>query len=108
MVVIAFGNWISRPQRLNMGLQQGTPLSPVLYNDYTKGLADLNSNGLTKATGFSNLTTDDCFPDCKSYNRMVRYACQLHRRWHQLQYIYMLIPVDVAVLSVLGKSCCFP
>ena len=30
-----------------MGLPQGSSLSPVLYNVYTKGLADLNSNGLS-------------------------------------------------------------
>ena len=35
------------PPKLTMGLQQGLPLSPVLYNVYTKGLADLNSNGLS-------------------------------------------------------------
>ena len=42
------GNWISTPQQLAMGLPQGSPLSPVLYNVYTKGLADLNSNGLSR------------------------------------------------------------
>ena len=26
----------------------GSPLSPVLYNVYTKGLADLNQNGLSR------------------------------------------------------------
>ena len=31
-----------------MGLPQGSLLSPVLYNVYTKGLADLNSNGLSR------------------------------------------------------------
>ena len=30
-----------------MGLPQGFPLSPVLYNVYTKGLADLNGSGLS-------------------------------------------------------------
>ena len=31
-----------------MGLPQGLPLSPVLHNVYTQGLADLNSNGLSR------------------------------------------------------------
>ena len=29
-----------------MGLPQGFSLSPIIYNIYTKGLVDLNSNGL--------------------------------------------------------------
>ena len=44
-VAMRLGNWISTPQQLTMGLPQGSPLSPVLYNVYTKGLTDLNSNG---------------------------------------------------------------
>ena len=47
-VVMRLGNWISTPQQLTMGLPQGSPLSPVLYNVYTKGLADLNTNGLSR------------------------------------------------------------
>ena len=42
------GNWIFMPQQLTVGLPQGSPLFPVLYNVYTKGLADLNSNGLRR------------------------------------------------------------
>ena len=47
----------SRKERLPCDLEtgssrpsnwQGSPLSPVLYNVYTKGLADLNSNGLSR------------------------------------------------------------
>ena len=34
--------------KLTIGLSQGFPLSPVLYNVYTKGLADLNSNGYSQ------------------------------------------------------------
>ena len=47
-VAMRLGNWISTPQPLTMGLPQGSPLSPVLYNVYTKGLADLNSNSLSR------------------------------------------------------------
>ena len=47
-VAMRLGNWISTPQQLTMGLPQGSPLSPVLYNVNTKGLADLNSNGLSR------------------------------------------------------------
>ena len=47
-VAMRLGNWISTPQQLTMGLPQDSPLSPVLYNVYTKGLADLNSNGLSR------------------------------------------------------------
>ena len=47
-VAMLLGNWISTPRQLTMGLPQGFPLSPVLYNVYTKGLTDLNSNGLSR------------------------------------------------------------
>ena len=47
-VAMRLGNWISTPQQLTMGLPQGSRLSPVLYNVYTKGLADLNNNGLSR------------------------------------------------------------
>ena len=40
--------WISTPQQLAVGLPQGFPLSPFLYNVYTKGLVHLNSNGLSR------------------------------------------------------------
>ena len=47
-VAIRVGNWISTPKKVTMGLSQGSPLPPILYNAYTKGLADLNSNGLSR------------------------------------------------------------
>ena len=47
-VAMRLGNWISKPQQLTVGLPQGFPLSPVLYNVYTKGLANLSSNGLSR------------------------------------------------------------
>ena len=36
------------------GTSQGFPLSPVLYSVYTKGMADLNSNGLSRVFTFSD------------------------------------------------------
>ena len=47
-VVMQLGNWSSAPHQLTMGLPQGSPLLPVLFNVYTKGLADLNQNGPSK------------------------------------------------------------
>ena len=47
-VVMQLGNWNSAPHQLTMGLPQGSQLSPVLFNVYTKGLADLNQNGPSK------------------------------------------------------------
>ena len=44
-VVMRFGDWSSTIRKITMGLPQGSPLSPVLYNVYTKGLADLDKNG---------------------------------------------------------------
>ena len=35
-VAMRLGNWISTPQQLTMGLPQGSPLSPVPYNVYTR------------------------------------------------------------------------
>ena len=43
--VMQLGNWSSAPHQLTMGLPQGSLLLPVLFNVYTKGLADLNQNG---------------------------------------------------------------
>ena len=47
-VVMQLGNWSSAPHQLTMGLPQGSQLSPVLFNVYIKGLADLNQNGPSK------------------------------------------------------------
>ena len=52
-VAMRLGNWISTPQQLTMELPQAPsppppPLFPVLYNVYTKGLADLNTNTLSR------------------------------------------------------------
>ena len=48
-VVMQLGNWRSAPHQLTMGPPQGSPLSPVLVNVYTKGLADLNQYGTRKS-----------------------------------------------------------
>ena len=48
MAALRLGNWKPTPQQLTMGLPQGSPLSQVLCNVYTKGLADLNSNCLSR------------------------------------------------------------
>ena len=45
---LQLGNWCSVPHQLTMGLPQGSPLSAVLFNVYTKGLAELNQNGPSK------------------------------------------------------------
>ena len=42
------GNWSSALDQLTMGIPQGSSLSPVFFNVYTKGLADLNQNGPSK------------------------------------------------------------
>ena len=51
-VSMRLGNWISTPQQLTLILPKAPPppplsRSPVLYNVCTKGLANLNSNGLS-------------------------------------------------------------
>ena len=45
---LQLGNWCSVPHQMTMGLPQGSPLSAVLFNVYTKGLAELNQNGPSK------------------------------------------------------------
>ena len=47
-VVMQHGHWSSATHHLTIGLPQGSPFSPVLYSVYTKGLADLNENSLSR------------------------------------------------------------
>jgi len=42
------GNWSSALDQLTMSIPQGSSLSLVFFNVYTKGLADLNQNGPSK------------------------------------------------------------
>ena len=49
-VAMRLGNWMPMPQHVTMGLPQDSPVSPVIYNFYTKELVDLNSNGLSQRT----------------------------------------------------------
>ena len=53
-VAIRLRNWISTPQQLANGRSQGPLLSPVPKNLYTKGLADLNRNGLSRMLTFAD------------------------------------------------------
>ena len=53
-VVMQLGNWISAPHQLTMGLPYSSTLSPVLFSVYTKGLADLNQNGLSNIFTLAN------------------------------------------------------
>ena len=46
------GAW--RAQELVMGLPRGSPLLAVLYNIYTKGQANQNSNSLTRAPALAD------------------------------------------------------
>ena len=47
-VAMQLENWRSAPDQLTMGLPQGSLILPVLFNVYTKGLANLNQNGPSK------------------------------------------------------------
>ena len=47
-VVMQLGNGSSATHQLTMSLLKGSPLSPIHYSVYTKGLAVLNQNGLSR------------------------------------------------------------
>ena len=75
------GNWISTPQQLEIGLPQGSPLSPVLYHVHTKEQADLNSNDLrrmfTLADGWLTCkTVSDTYTAVQDLQEKVSQWCQ--------------------------------
>ena len=71
------GNWSSAPHQLTKGLPQGSHLSPVLFNVYTKGLADLNQCGPSKILTL----TDDGLVYTKHLRTPKKQPKQCNNNW---------------------------
>ena len=74
---LGVGNWSSALHQLTMGPPQGSHLSPVLFNVYTKGLADLNQCGPSKILTL----TDDGLVYTKHLRTPKKQPKQCNNNW---------------------------
>ena len=76
-VVMKLGNWSSAPHQFTMGLPQRSPLSPVFFNVYTKGLADLNQNGPSKILTLADDRLIKIYKTSKDFQEVAEAVQQL-------------------------------